>query len=276
MGFSQLGDLYNPTLTDIKITIDSMYSLMRQRQVDTDFRKKLENEIQKYKNELMIIEKKLELSQRECTQLKKQLGQVENQLQDVKQKMKENLTSKKNNKEDHRQAINKMEQKVTQISHEARKKENNYIKLQELYRSKIKDTTLYKNNFDIASKVSNESINELYMHSKECKEFAVHNLALMLKEGYERTQEKLMTENSQLKECLKLLQDEVTSILSELVEKMRGRLTESETKGLEAIQIKPIIFQTQIGSVLGDIYQIVRENICRIKDAIETLINLGI
>eukprot|EP00826_Nyctotherus_ovalis_P050926 TRINITY_DN6312_c0_g1_i2.p1 TRINITY_DN6312_c0_g1~~TRINITY_DN6312_c0_g1_i2.p1 ORF type:complete len:354 (-),score=102.02 TRINITY_DN6312_c0_g1_i2:62-1123(-) len=276
MGFSQLGDLCNLTQSELKKTIDCAHSLVKQRQTDIEFRKKHEAEVLKYKNELMIVEKKLELAQRDNVQLKRQLGKAENELLEMKQRVKENLTNRKSSKEDYRQLVNKMEQKVTQITHEMRKKENSLAKIQELYRSKVKDAAPYRNGFDVVSRVASESMDLLYSHAKDCEELAVHNFAVMLREGYERTQGKLVEENSQLKECLKLLQDEIASILSELVKKVRTKLPENETKCLEAIHIKPIIFKTSVATMLSDIYQIVRENICRIRDAVETVINLAV
>ena len=251
--------------------------MIRQRQIDIEARKNHADTLQKYKNEIMIISKKLELSQRESEHIKKALGKAENDLLAMREKMKVSVTGQKNDKEDYRQTLLKMEQKVAQVSHELRKKEANFTKVQEQYRKTTKDSLPYKNGFDITYKVSAEGLEPLYKHIASCNSPPVHQFALLLKAGYEETQRRLVEENSRLKDCMKYLQDELVGMLNKSIERVKATLVgkEQSTKCLEPIHVKPIVFQMSVGHVLNDIYQIFRENICRIKDALDILITLS-
>jgi len=230
--------------------------------------------VQKYKNELMIINKKYELLQRDHQQLKRALGKMENDLEGMKHKVKTHTTDHKSSKEDYKQSLNKMKQKVAQISHEMRKSGADFSKLQELYRKNAKDNLPYKNGFDTTSKISSEGTEILYKHLETCNIPSIHELTFMLKEGYERTQKQLIEENQQLKECLKLLQDEITSSLNQAVEKLKEKLPKEDIKNLESIYLKPMIFQTSITGILNDVYQIIRENIYRIQFTLLNIISL--
>ena len=266
--------MHNSTQVEIGKTVDCVYSLIKQRQLDIEFRKKHNDEIQKYKNELMLTGKRLELLQRENTQIKRQLGKCENDLLDMKQKIKANISDKKNSREDYKQLISKMEQKVIQVLHDIRKKENEFTKIQELYRKKTKDNFHYKNNFDTINRISNEGIESMYQHLNN-EETAFRQLALMLREGYENTQRNIMDENAQLRECLRVLQEELASIINHIIENIKEKFPDKEVNCIESIYIKPIIFKTSVSSILNDVYQIIHENVCRIKDAVEFVITLS-
>eukprot|EP00826_Nyctotherus_ovalis_P043430 TRINITY_DN4573_c0_g2_i1.p1 TRINITY_DN4573_c0_g2~~TRINITY_DN4573_c0_g2_i1.p1 ORF type:complete len:348 (-),score=71.67 TRINITY_DN4573_c0_g2_i1:103-1146(-) len=271
-GFSSMGNLLSATQEDVKQTVDCVYSLVRQRQIDIEFRKKNELVAQRYKNELMIINKKYELLQRDYEQLKRVLGKTENDLTKAKQQVKAHANDHKASKEDYKQSLNKLEQKVAQISYEMRKNGTNFSKLQEQYRKNVKESLQYRNNFDATSKVASEGIEVVYKHLEVCESPSVHGLALMLRDGYERTQQNLLVENQKIKECLKLIQDELANALKQVVGRLREKLPEIEVKDLDPIYLKPIVFQSSITAILNDVYQIARENAARMQSALETII----
>ncbi len=235
--------------------------------------------MQKYKNELMIVQKKLELSSRENERLRRQLGKQENAVTDLKEKMKVAAVGVKSEKDDSRQALTKMEQKVAQTAHEARKKEAQFARIQEQYRKAMKESVPYKNGFDILSKLGSDGLEGAYKHVETCGMPAAHQLVIMLKAGYEATQQRLVEENGRLKDCINMLQSEMAEMLNSVIASFKGKLTDkehmNEVKCLEPIHIKPIVFQMSLGQIVNDIYQILRENLCRLKDALETLLTLS-
>ena len=83
-------------------------------------------------------------------------------------------------------------------------------------------------------------------------------MALMLKQGYEATQQALIEENNQLKQCLSQMQEELRSIIIEKIQEMQSyeKLSTAKIQQFEIIQIKPVIFDTQISGVYIYIYNI--------------------
>jgi len=217
----------------------------------------------------MVIQKKLELTIREKEKLQKELGKMENSLQNLQEKVKISTNGVKTNKDDFKQTVQKMEQKVAQAMHEIRKKETNMGKMQEQYRKATKDTLLYKNTIDMTSRLNSEGIN--FTKEKSC---GSNDLLFMLKNGYEESQRKLIEENSRLKECLELTHKEIVNMLNKAIQMLKNIWSEKKSeKCIEPIQLKPIVFQMPLGTLISDIYQIFRENIGRMKDCLDAIIS---
>lgn len=170
----------------------------------------------------------------------------------MKDKIKKTSQGEKSSKEDFKQAIIKMEQKVAQISHEMRKKESQNVKIQEQYRKTTKENVNYKNSIEIVAKMPNEVF--LAQPKSYPQSSGNSELCFMLKAGYEECQKKLVEENARLKESLELLHKEMTCMLNAVIEAIKKALNEkknsSEMKCLEPIQLKPIIFQMPLNNVI--------------------------
>jgi len=274
-GFSELGDLNSTAQREIKKTVDCVYSLVRQRQVDVEFRKKHDDTMQRYKNEMMVATKKYELLKRENGQLKRELGKNELELNNIKDQLKASTIEIKNTKEECQQALNKMEQKVTQMVHEVRKNSISLTKMQDLYKKNNKSYLPYKNSIEITNRLSNEEYETMYKHIKRCDNTSIHNLGNLMKEGYDRSHTKLIEENTKLKECLKIVNSETLTMLNQLIEKLRTKFTEKEMRCIESISIKPMIFEVTAPGILNDLCILMKENISRIKDAHDIVINLS-
>lgn len=267
-GYPQLGNLYSKEQEEIEKTVACIYILIRQRQLDLDFRHKhneivrkqkiIINKIQKLKNELMIIQKKYDLSQHDKEKLQKELGKMENNILTLKEQLQKHTEVKKNEKTDFKQITLKMEQRFAQLSHDMRKKDALATKLQEQIRKVTKESTLgYKNDYELSAKLEaaagvSGSGAEIIGKGIETSE-GYKELAGMLKDGYESCQKKLLSECSRLKECLELLQKEMEGILNSAIASLKGKVSGQEEryelKCLEPIQIKPIVFQMPMEGV---------------------------
>ena len=274
-GFSSLGNLYNSSLKEVKKTVDCVYSLVRQRQVDVEFRKKHDDIVQRYKNDLMIIVKKCELAKRENAQLKRELGKNELIINELKEKLNNHTADTKSSKDDYQQAINKMEQKITQMVHEMRKNSINFTKMQDLYRKNIKDCYPYRNSIEITTRVESNGIGLIYKHINTCEAPGIHNFGDLVKEGYNKSQNLIINENIKLKDSLKLIHNEIEKMLSQLLEKLKPKFSDKEIRCLEPIQLKPIIFEESCSKNTQDIYIIVKENNTRIKDVHDIVLTLS-
>jgi len=223
----------------------------------------------------MIINKKYELLQTEHEKTRKSLGKAENELIATRDKIKQNAVGKKSDKEDYRQTIIKMEQKLAQISHELRKKDAVLVKLQGKVSKDLMSNVIYKNSYEYTAKLNNLNEN-IYEHftNTECKNFPIHQLSLMLKGGYEENQHHLLDENSRLKECIRYLQDELVNILNEVIKTALGKAPKLSEKILGPINIKPIVFNLPMGGIINDVYGILRENICRIRDSLNIILTI--
>ncbi len=269
MGNPELGNLHSLEPVELKKTVDCVYTLVRQCQIGFDQKRKHCEMIQKYKNELASAQKKLELTLREKEKLQRELGKMENSISTLKEQAKKTATGEKSNKEDFKQTMLKMEQKMAQVVHEMRKKETSLGKIQEQYRKATKDPFVYRNTIDLTSKLDSEG----FSLGKE-KSTAGSDLCYMLKTGYEECQKRLVDENSRLKECLELTQRELAGMLNRVVAQLKKMWQDrrEDEKCIEPIQLKPIVFQMPLGALVNDIYQVFRENICRIKDCLEVIL----
>lgn len=274
-GFASLGELGSGAPREVKKTVDCVYSLVRQRQADVEFRKKHEDIMQKYKNEMMVVAKKYELLKRENGQLKRELGKAELEVTNVKEQLKAYAIENKNTKDECQQAVSRMEQKVTQMVHEMRKNSMSLNKLQELYRKNTKDYLPYRNSMEISNALSSDNFKSMYKHLERCDNASMHSLGLLVKDGYEKSHTKLIEENAKLKECLKLVNSETGTMLNELLGKLRGKFTEKEMRCIESISLKPVLFEMTAPGLLGDVSTIMKENITRIRDAHDIVINLS-
>ena len=195
----------------------------------------------------MIVQKKLELTTRDREKLQKDLGRMENTLTGMKDQIKKTSTGEKSNKCDFKQTMIKMEQKIAQATHEIRKKETLFVKMQEQYRKATKESVIYRNGIEISAEGC-ETLQRITSGEGE------EDLAYMLKTGYEECQKRLVEENGRLKECLELTQKEMTSMLNSVITALKKVLCEkkdcSEMKCVEPIQLKPIVFQMPLGHVL--------------------------
>ena len=226
--------------------------------------------MQKCKNELALVQKKFELVSRDKEKLQKELGKMENALLNMKEQAKRTATGEKTNKEDFKQTMLKMEQKMAQVVHEMRKKETTLGKMQEQYRKATKENVCYKNNVDLTARLDSEGF--CCTPLKE-KSMAGADLCYMLKSGYEECQKRLVEENARMKECLELTHKEIVNMLNRVVGSLKKMwIDRNDTKCIEAIQLKPIVFQMPLGGLVNDIYQIFRENICRMKDCLEVIL----
>ncbi len=190
---------------------------------------------------------------REKEKLQRELGLAENKLAELKDQMQRTTKGQKNNKEDFKQSMVKLEQKVAQVGHELRKKESQFAKVQEQYRKATKECVLYKNSIDITSKLGSEGYMPGVRATSSATPTAAAELAYMLKTGYDDCQKRLVDENSRLKECLELLQKELAGVLNSAVQTFTmsvGRQEDrKEMKCLEPVQLKPIVFQMPLGNV---------------------------
>ncbi len=197
----------------------------------------------------MIVQKKLELMTREKDKLQKELGKLENTLATLRDQIRKSTSGEKTNKDDFKQTMLKMEQKLAQSVHEQRKKESLFGKMQEQYRKATKETVMYKNGIEITSALEAEGFSHVLSPSGG----AAGNLCYMLKIGYEECQKRLVEENGRLKECLELTQKEMTAMLNKVVDTLKRTVflkkDPDEMHCVEPIQLKPIVFQMPLGTV---------------------------
>ena len=130
-GFPQLGNLFKPKTEEIHLTICSVQSMLKQRQQDLDFRRKIQEKIMRVENDKSSLQQKIQLLTREKISLNQELGKFQNQISTLKQQIQASTEKLKAHKEESKQSSIKVDQKIVQLIHEAKKKERNFLKLQE-------------------------------------------------------------------------------------------------------------------------------------------------
>ena len=190
-------------------------------------------------------------------------GKLQNQITKLKQDLKKTQENEKHLKDESKQREVKFDQIVAKLNHEIKKKENEFDKIKEHLRKLTNDKVYPKNGIEISKRLDNKGF-EIYNYTGE------NELAFMLKKGYEQCQKQIIEENKRLKDTMQFLQKELKSALDKIIEDIKNRESGHYSE-LEALQVKPVIYEMPMVSTLSDISQIFRENINRLTESIFAL-----
>lgn len=216
-GFPPLGNLFSTDHSEINKTINSVYTLLQQRQKDINFRSEVNERIRSIDSERNKLQQALERSQNQKNLLETELGKAQNALKTTISKNKAEKDKLLAERDELKRENIKLSHKETQCLHEMKKKDAAYNKLQEQLRKTLGEK-------DLPVRNTAELVNPL--HSSGPSLFGKSpdsEFSYMISRGFEENQNALLLENKELRTALELLQNELHEMMLQRKEAFQKR-----------------------------------------------------
>lgn len=257
-GSSETGNLFLPSLQEIKKTTDCIYSLLQQKQKDLNMKVEFQDRMQKLIFERNQLSQKFEDLQGSKASVESENGKLQNKFKQELEKWKKEREKLTSERDDLKKECNKLIGRETQIWHELKKKETLIEKMKEQLRKALGEKEfLYMNHIDLVEPLHREGP-QMFGQTGEGE------FNFLLTSGYESNQEALLVENQELRSAFEILQRELHNIIKE----RRAALTTKNSE-LDMIEIEPDIFNMPFQSVSEDVVKTFQENLRRFKIFIE-------
>ena len=256
-GLPASGDLFNPDSSEIKKTIDCIYSLLQQRQKDLNFRSVISERVQKLESEKSMYQQRIETLAEEKNQSFSELGKAQNKLNQELTKFKKEKEKIVSERDDLRKEITKLVGKESKLCHEMKKKETASEKLKEQLRKALGDKDLLlQNNIDL--------VKPFHLNGpKLVTQSAEEEFTQMIVRGYDDSQNSLLNENQELRSALETIQKELHVLMEERKEDIIRN--KQRIPNIDLIHVHPQIFHAPFVSVSEDLIETFVENIQRFK-----------
>lgn len=192
--------------------------MLNKRKEDQEFKTEIRITLNDHRNKITILHQDNEKLQEKNDQLQNKLKNLTNQLKQTEDNWKRDKEITSTDVEDFRKNNLKLKHKVTQLNHDLKKMEQQNTKLKEKINKKIFDKDMNIRNTIEMTKPIYMNGPLVYMNKSGENEFTY----LVTKANHE-LQNSLKTENSDLKECIKMLQEELLEIVKVKVSHVNKR-----------------------------------------------------
>ncbi|KAH7297407.1 hypothetical protein KP509_26G068300 [Ceratopteris richardii] len=210
-GFPAALDLLSSNPASVARTCNCIYSLLQQRQRDIEFRDSSSDQRQRLLSDMSRLESKVERLEAQLSAKERELAALTRSEQKAAAAAKTQIEKLQQERDEfQRMAIGNQQVRAQQI-HEMKKKEKDYIKLQE----KLNQVLMEKKK---ESKASMEIINLLQKEGRQRGTWngkkADGDFYKMIVDAYEAKKQELMTENAELRAVLRATQMEMRDFLN--------------------------------------------------------------
>jgi synovial sarcoma, X breakpoint 2 interacting protein len=267
LGYSPIGDLFDPSLIEVKKTIDCVFSLLQQRQKDIDFRTGIQERIQKLESEKSMYQQKIEQITDDRNAGFSEAGKAQNKLTQESTKWKKEKEKIQAERDDLKKEITKMIGKENKLAHEMKKKEAAYEKMKEQLRKALGEKDLLiQNHFDAVQPLHS-------VGPKLVRQVADEEFTGLITKGYDESQNYLLNENQELRLALEMVQKE----LHLMMEERKAALLSSQSKvpNIKLVQVNSSVFMAPFQSVSEDVVESIVENIRKFKQFMQATSSLA-
>ncbi|CAI2370133.1 unnamed protein product [Moneuplotes crassus] len=228
-GFSKVGNILpGCTLDDTRATLKALKEVCAKRKEDIEFKGSIRSTINDLNHKIQTMHEENErlLSRNEA--LTSRNKQLTNQLQQANDNRKQESREYGDQVESLRKANLKLSHQVTQQQHDIKKIEQQNNKLKDRIKQKIFDKDMnVKNTIDMTKPIyMNGPL--VYVNKSGENEFTY-----LVTKANQEVQSSLKTENEDLRDCIKMLQDELLEIIKVKTENYQKRFNTEFKQNLE-------------------------------------------
>lgn len=210
-GFPSALDFYSNDPESIVQTCNCIYALLQYRQRDIEFRRAADDQRQRVMSDMARLEAKVERQDAQLAAKERELSSLTTKLQKTEIAFKAQLEKVQHERDDFQRLVVSTQQVRVQQSHELKKKEKEYIKLQEklnqVLTEKKKET---KPGLEIMNLLQKEGRQRGTWNSKK----ADGEFYKMIVDAYEAKKQELMAENMDLRALLRSMQADMRDFLN--------------------------------------------------------------
>ncbi|CAM6090935.1 unnamed protein product [Calypogeia fissa] len=210
-GFPSNLDLYSNDPESLVYTINCIYALLQYRQRDIEFRRSVDDQRQRTMSDMARLEAKVERQDAQLASKERELSSLTVKAQKAEMAFKGQLEKLQHERDELQRIVAATKQVQVQQNHELKKKEKEYIKLQEklnqVLTEKKKET---KPGLEIMNLLQKEGRQRGTWNSKK----ADGDFYKMIVDAYEAKKQELMAENMDLRALLRSMQSDMRDFLN--------------------------------------------------------------
>jgi hypothetical protein len=228
-GFPTFGNIMpGCTLDDTRQTVKAIKAVLNKRKEDMEFKTSIRNTLNDQNNKTMNLEQENDKLQEKADQLLKKLNYQTNQFKQSESNWKTDREGYTSDLEELRKANLKLKHQVAQYQHEHKKMEQQNEKLKDQIKKKIFDK-------DMNVKNTIEMTKPIYMNGPliYVNKSGENEFTYLVTKANQEVQNSLKSENSDLKECIKMLQNELLEIVQVKTEHFGKRYNTEYQKNLD-------------------------------------------
>ena len=268
-GLPGLGDLFSASLQEVKKTVDCVYALLQQRQKDLSFRSDIYDKVARVNAEKEDVDKRLTAALEANEALKRELAATKQQLTTSAGRMKQERDKLQAERDEARREVDRFagKEKMHAATLLAAEKKAQALteKLQKLQGEK---DLQFKNHLEIVRPLHSEGP-ALFSKAGDVE------FSYLVTRGFEESQNRLLSENLELRTALEMLQKELSEMLKQRREAFLSRLRselgeDAEVPALPDLQpIRPEFFAMPAQEFSGEVVAAFQDNLRRFRSFLE-------
>ncbi|EAS03387.1 afadin- and alpha-actinin-binding protein (macronuclear) [Tetrahymena thermophila SB210] len=277
-GYNRIGNLFEVSNDNIEQAINTIRSLLQQRQRDLEFRQLHHETAKRDQNDIAQMHNAIEKLQIRNKQLQTELDVVNQKLKNQERDYRDEKEKLNSQLRDITLQYSKIVNRETQFNNEFRKKDTMIKQLQDQIKKYQQEKNIsYQNNFEMTNKLDKVGPN-IYAANAD------HEFSMMITRENEEIRQKLLRENDILKESLSSLHKELQDMLNIRKEiYIRRRKIElgedyidnqSEISEINLLPFKKELFAMPVDPIGREAIDILAENIKRFKDFMNKIDNI--
>ncbi|GJS09125.1 afadin- and alpha-actinin-binding protein [Tanacetum coccineum] len=210
-GFPASLDLFATDPVSIARTCNCMYSLLQQRQRDIDFREQTNDQRQRLSSDISRLEAKVERLESQVSAKDREIATITRTEAKAKAGLKAQIEKLQQERDEFQKMVIGNQQVRTQQIHEMKKKEKEYIKLQErLNQVMMEKKKESKSGMEIMNLLQKEGRQRGTWNGKK----ADNDFYKKIVDAYEAKNQELVTENADLRALLRSMQVDMRDFLN--------------------------------------------------------------
>ncbi|KAH8957282.1 hypothetical protein BDL97_07G085100 [Sphagnum fallax] len=210
-GFPSALNLYSSEPASIVRTCNCIYSMIQQRQRDIEYRETANDTRQRLMSDMSRLEAKVERLTDQLASKERELQALTSKEQKAAAANRAQLARLQHEKDEFQRMVISTQQVRIQQMHELKKKEKDFVKLQErLNQVLLERKKEVKNSMDILSSLQKEGKQRGTLLNKK----ADGDFCKMIVDAYEAQKQELITENTDLRNMLRSMQGDMRDCLN--------------------------------------------------------------
>ena len=272
-GLQALGNLFDSQPTEIRKTLKTIDDMLKQRKLDMQQRSDTYQRMQRKEAELTSLDKQHERLTVQYRSLENELNAVKMQLKQVENKWEGEKEKWVAEREELKKDMAKLQHKTTQYQHEIRNKEKASNKLQDQIKAKLYDkSTIVKNSIEFTKPISHHGVP---LPKDSSAESQFNQLSART---HEQAHKRALAENTDLRECLKTLQQELFEIVTFKSEAFKKQFSaqfqqdpDSKLLNHQLAPFREELFDAHFGNTARAILPKFKENLAHLRQFLQRI-----